>query len=46
MTPSIPAPACCFAQRHGLFRPYHDTVFPSLWSHDLEIDEAVGTFRA
>ena len=28
-----------FAQRHGLFRPYHDTVFRRFWSHDLEIDE-------
>ncbi len=28
-----------FAQRHGLFRPYHDTVFKRFWSHDLEIDE-------
>ena len=28
-----------FAQRHGLFRPYHDTVFHSFWRHDLEIDE-------
>jgi 2-hydroxychromene-2-carboxylate isomerase len=27
-----------FAQRHGLFRPYHDTVFRRFWSHDLEID--------
>ena len=28
-----------FAQQHGLFRPYHDTVFRRFWSHDLEIDE-------
>ena len=28
-----------FAQRSGLFRPYHDTVFRRFWSHDLEIDE-------
>ena len=28
-----------FAQRQGLFRPYHDTVFRRFWSHDLEIDE-------
>src|SRR3984893_7075926 len=28
-----------FAQRHGFFRPYHDTVFRRFWSHDLEIDE-------
>jgi 2-hydroxychromene-2-carboxylate isomerase len=28
-----------FAQRHGLFRPYHDTVFHRFWSHDLKIDE-------
>jgi len=28
-----------FAQRHGLFRPYHDTVFRRFWNHDLEIDE-------
>jgi 2-hydroxychromene-2-carboxylate isomerase len=28
-----------FAQRHGLFRPYHDTVFRRFWSHDLDIDE-------
>jgi 2-hydroxychromene-2-carboxylate isomerase len=28
-----------FAQAHGLFRPYHDTVFRRFWSHDLEIDE-------
>ena len=28
-----------FAQRHGLFRSYHDTVFRRFWNHDLEIDE-------
>lgn len=28
-----------FAQRHGLFRRYHETVFRRFWSHDLEIDE-------
>ena len=28
-----------FAQRHGLFRPYHDSVFRRFWSHDLEIDD-------
>jgi 2-hydroxychromene-2-carboxylate isomerase len=28
-----------FAQRHGIFRPYHDTVFRRFWSHDLEIDD-------
>ena len=28
-----------FAQRHGLFRPYHDTVFRRFWNHDLEIDD-------
>ncbi len=28
-----------FAQRHGFFRPYHDTVFQRFWSHDLEIDD-------
>src|SRR5262245_35127073 len=27
-----------FAQRHGLFRAYHDTVFRRFWSHDLAID--------
>ena len=34
-----------FAQRHGLFRPYHDTVFRRFWSHDLEIDELPGHIR-
>ena len=28
-----------FSQRHGIFRPYHDTVFRRFWSHDLEIDD-------
>jgi 2-hydroxychromene-2-carboxylate isomerase len=28
-----------FAQRHGFFRRYHDTVFHRFWSHDLEIDD-------
>jgi 2-hydroxychromene-2-carboxylate isomerase len=27
-----------FAQRHGLFRSYHDTVFQRFWNHDLDID--------
>lgn len=28
-----------FAQRHGFFRPYHDTVFRKFWNHELDIDE-------
>jgi len=28
-----------FAQRNGIFRAYHDTVFSRFWNHDLEIDE-------
>ncbi|MBR0694781.1 2-hydroxychromene-2-carboxylate isomerase [Bradyrhizobium lablabi] len=28
-----------FAQRQGLFRLYHDTVFRRFWNHDLEIDD-------
>ena len=28
-----------FAQRHGFFRPYHETVFRRFWSHELELDE-------
>jgi 2-hydroxychromene-2-carboxylate isomerase len=28
-----------FAQRHALFRPYHDTVFRRFWNHDLELDD-------
>jgi 2-hydroxychromene-2-carboxylate isomerase len=27
-----------FAQRHGFFRRYHDTVFKSFWNHELELD--------
>ena len=27
-----------FAQRNGVFRAYHDTVFGRFWNHDLEID--------
>lgn len=27
-----------FAQRHGFFRPYHDTVFKKFWNHELDID--------
>ena len=28
-----------FAQRHGFFRPYHDTVFRRFWNHEIELDE-------
>jgi 2-hydroxychromene-2-carboxylate isomerase len=28
-----------FAQRHGIFRRYHDTVFERFWNHELELDE-------
>lgn len=28
-----------FAQRHGFFRAYHDTVFRKFWTHELDIDE-------
>jgi 2-hydroxychromene-2-carboxylate isomerase len=28
-----------FAQRHGIFRPYRDTVFKRFWNHELELDE-------
>jgi 2-hydroxychromene-2-carboxylate isomerase len=28
-----------FAQRHGLFRPYHKAVFRRFWSHELEVDD-------
>jgi 2-hydroxychromene-2-carboxylate isomerase len=28
-----------FAQRHGIFRPYHDTVFRKFWNHELDVDE-------
>jgi 2-hydroxychromene-2-carboxylate isomerase len=27
-----------FAQKHGFFRPYHDTVFEMFWTHQLDID--------
>ena len=29
-----------FAQRVGLFRPYHETVFRRFWSHELDVDAA------
>ena len=28
-----------FAQRHGFFRCYHETVFRRFWNHQLELDE-------
>jgi 2-hydroxychromene-2-carboxylate isomerase len=28
-----------YAQRHGMFRPYHETVFKRFWNHELELDE-------
>jgi 2-hydroxychromene-2-carboxylate isomerase len=28
-----------FAQRNGIFRPYHDTVFRKFWNHELDVDE-------
>jgi 2-hydroxychromene-2-carboxylate isomerase len=28
-----------FAQRHGFFHLYHDTVFKRFWNHELELDE-------
>jgi 2-hydroxychromene-2-carboxylate isomerase len=28
-----------FAQRQGIFRPYHDTVFKKFWTHELDVDE-------
>ena len=28
-----------FAQRHGFFRLYHDTVFKKFWNHEVDIDE-------
>jgi 2-hydroxychromene-2-carboxylate isomerase len=28
-----------FAQRQGIFRRYHDTVFQRFWTHELELDE-------
>lgn len=27
-----------FAQRHGFFRAYHDTVFEMFWSHQFDLD--------
>ncbi|MEQ8393581.1 DsbA family protein [Thalassobaculum sp.] len=27
-----------FAQRTGIFRPYHDTVFETFWKRELDID--------
>lgn len=27
-----------FAQRAGIFRPYHETVFRRFWSHELDVD--------
>jgi len=28
-----------FAQRHGIFRAYHETVSQRFWNHELELDE-------
>jgi 2-hydroxychromene-2-carboxylate isomerase len=28
-----------FAQRNGIFRCYHDTIFKRFWNHELELDE-------
>ena len=28
-----------YAQRHGFFRAYHDTVFRKFWNHELDIDK-------
>ena len=28
-----------YAQRHGMFRPYHQTVFTRFWKHELELDD-------
>jgi 2-hydroxychromene-2-carboxylate isomerase len=28
-----------FAQRNGIFRRYHDTVFRRFWCHEIELDE-------
>lgn len=28
-----------FAQRHGFFRAYHDTVFQRFWNHELDVDD-------
>ena len=39
MMPSMQAPGMLFAQRHGIFRAYHDTVFRRFWNHELELDE-------
>src|SRR5258708_39751700 len=33
-----------FAQRHGLFRPYHDTVLKRFSSHALAIDEPTASY--
>ncbi len=27
-----------FAQTHGFFRPYHDTVFEMFWKRELDVD--------
>lgn len=29
-----------FAQRAGIFRPFHEIVFRRFWSHDLDVDSA------
>lgn len=29
-----------FAQRAGIFRAYHETVFRRFWSHELDVDSA------
>jgi len=28
-----------FAQAHGFFRPYHQTVFKRFWNHEIELDD-------
>src|ERR1700760_344501 len=28
-----------FAQAHGIFRPYHETVFKRFWTHEIELDD-------
>jgi 2-hydroxychromene-2-carboxylate isomerase len=28
-----------FAKTHGVFRPYHDTVFRRFWNHEIELDD-------
>jgi len=28
-----------FAQAHGFFRPYHETVFKRFWNHEIELDD-------